>query len=103
MPKLLDAIDRRILRALQADGRLPNTELAAQVGLSPSPCLRRVKMLEEGGTIQRYAALLSGAAVGLPMTIYPGPAQRDRTAAAFGLAAHRTGRAHPQVPHPARC
>jgi DNA-binding Lrp family transcriptional regulator len=70
MPKLLDAIDRRILRALQADGRLPNTELAAQVGLSPSPCLRRVKMLEEGGTIQRYAALLSGAAVGLPMTIY---------------------------------
>ena len=37
MPKLLDTIDRRILRALQADGRLPNTELAAQVGLSPSP------------------------------------------------------------------
>lgn len=70
MPKSLDAIDRRILRALQADGRLPNTELAAQVGLSPSPCLRRVKMLEDGGTILRYAALLSGAAVGLPMTIY---------------------------------
>jgi Lrp/AsnC family leucine-responsive transcriptional regulator len=70
MPKLLDAIDRRILRALQANGRLPNTELAAQVGLSPSPCLRRVKMLEDSGAILRCAAQLSGAAVGLPMTIY---------------------------------
>jgi DNA-binding Lrp family transcriptional regulator len=70
MPKPLDAIDRRILRALQANGRLLNTELAAQVGLSPSPCLRRVKMLEESGVIQRYAAVLHGAAVGLPMTLY---------------------------------
>lgn len=70
MPKSLDAIDRRILQALQADGRLPNTELASRVGLSPSPCLRRVKILEDAGVIQRYAALLSASAVGLPMTIY---------------------------------
>ena len=42
MPKPLDAIDRRILRALQAQGRLLNTELAATVGLSPSPCLGRL-------------------------------------------------------------
>jgi DNA-binding Lrp family transcriptional regulator len=70
MPRPLDAIDRRILRVLQADGRLANSELAKQVGLSPSPCLRRVKMLEDSGVIWRYSALLSGAAVGLPMTLY---------------------------------
>jgi Lrp/AsnC family leucine-responsive transcriptional regulator len=45
----LDAIDRRILLALQRDGRLQNVELAKQVGLSPSPCLRRVRLLEEAG------------------------------------------------------
>jgi Lrp/AsnC family leucine-responsive transcriptional regulator len=45
----LDAIDRRILMALQRDGRLQNVELAKQVGLSPSPCLRRVRLLEEAG------------------------------------------------------
>ncbi|MCA6240662.1 MAG: AsnC family transcriptional regulator, partial [Phenylobacterium sp.] len=43
MPVRLDAIDRRILRALQRDGRIQNNELAAEVGLSPSPCLRRVR------------------------------------------------------------
>jgi Lrp/AsnC family leucine-responsive transcriptional regulator len=52
MPKLtLDAIDRRILRELQADARLSNVELADRIGLSPSPCLRRVKLLEEAGLI----------------------------------------------------
>jgi DNA-binding Lrp family transcriptional regulator len=70
MPKSLDAIDHRILRALQVDGRLHNTELASQVGLSPSPCLRRVKLLEDVGTIARYVALLDRSAVGLPMTIF---------------------------------
>ena len=45
----MDAIDRRILRELQADGRLTNQELAARVGLTPSPCLRRVRQLEEDG------------------------------------------------------
>lgn len=70
MPSKLDAIDRRILAALQRNGRLQNIELAREVGLSPSPCLRRVKALEASGAIDRYAALLSGAAVGLPLVIF---------------------------------
>lgn len=54
----LDALDRAILRELQADGRLTNVELAKRVRLSPSPCLRRVKALEEQGYIRGYTALL---------------------------------------------
>ena len=59
MPKSdLDAIDRRIVAALQADGRLANTDLADRIGLSPSPCLRRVKRLERDGYIEAYRAVL---------------------------------------------
>ena len=54
----LDALDRAILRQLQADGRLSNVELAKRVRLSPSPCLRRVKSLEDRGYIQGYTARL---------------------------------------------
>lgn len=60
----MDEIDRAILFQLQADGRLANNELADRVGLSPSPCLRRVKRLEASGTIQRYAAIVDPAAIG---------------------------------------
>ncbi|WP_219466068.1 Lrp/AsnC family transcriptional regulator [Nonomuraea rhizosphaerae] len=60
----MDKIDRRILHELQRDGRLSNTELADRVGLTPSPCLRRVRQLEEAGVIRGYRALLDGAAVG---------------------------------------
>ncbi|MFI7706369.1 Lrp/AsnC family transcriptional regulator [Nonomuraea sp. NPDC049480] len=60
----MDRIDRRILQELQRDGRLSNTELADRVGLTPSPCLRRVRQLEESGVIRGYRALLDGAAVG---------------------------------------
>ncbi|WP_214322437.1 Lrp/AsnC family transcriptional regulator [Nonomuraea sediminis] len=60
----MDRIDRRILRELEEDGRLSNTELADRVGLTPSPCLRRVRALEESGVIRGYRALLDGAAVG---------------------------------------
>ena len=70
MPQALDSIDRQILTVLQRDGRIQNIELAAQVGLSPSPCLRRVKNLEAAGVVGRYAALLDGAAVGLPLTVF---------------------------------
>lgn len=66
----LDAIDRRILEALQRDGRLTNIELSQAVGLSPSPCLRRVKILEQAGVIRRYAALLDGPSIGMGMTIF---------------------------------
>jgi Lrp/AsnC family leucine-responsive transcriptional regulator len=71
MPDLeLDAIDLRILNALQADGRLTNNDLADQVGLSPSPCLRRVRHLEKRGFIQGYRAVLDRAAVGLGLTVF---------------------------------
>jgi Lrp/AsnC family transcriptional regulator, leucine-responsive regulatory protein len=66
----LDPIDRRILRTLQRDGRLQNAELAKRVGLSPSPCLRRVRRLEEAGVIAHYAAILDPTKVGLGMTLF---------------------------------
>ncbi|WP_422506307.1 Lrp/AsnC family transcriptional regulator [Stenotrophomonas sp. GZD-301] len=70
MPLVLDAIDRRILAALQQDGRIQNVELAKQVGLSPSPCLRRVRLLEEAGIISGYVALLDAAKVGMGFTVF---------------------------------
>jgi Lrp/AsnC family transcriptional regulator, leucine-responsive regulatory protein len=71
MPTLaLDRTDRKILELLQRDGRLTNLELADQVALSPSPCLRRVRRLEEGGVIRQYVALLDPARVGLGLLAY---------------------------------
>lgn len=70
MPETLDAIDRRILRALQRNARMSNVELANAVGLSPSPCLRRVRLLEEKGIIDHYTAVLNGPAVGLGLTVF---------------------------------
>ena len=66
----LDAIDRRILTELQADARISNAALAEAVGLSASPCLRRVRALEAAGVIRRYAALLEAAEVGLPISVF---------------------------------
>lgn len=60
----MDDIDRAILYQLQADGRIPNNELAERVGLTPSPCHRRVRRLEEAGTIQRYVAVVDPVALG---------------------------------------
>lgn len=70
MPTELDDTDRRILRALQRDGRLPNNELAKAVGLSPSPCLRRVRLLEEAGVIDRYVAVLNPAKIGKKLFLF---------------------------------
>lgn len=71
MPKKsLDRIDRKILEALQVDGRLTNQDLAARVSLSPSPCLRRVRALERAGVIRHYVALLEPQKVGLGMLAY---------------------------------
>ncbi len=72
MPKHaeLDEFDRRIIAELQRDGRISNVELADRVGLSPSPCLRRVKMLEEAGVIRGYRAVLDRDLVGLGMTVF---------------------------------
>lgn len=65
-----DNLDRRILNALQDDGRLQNVDLAKQVGLSPSPCLRRVRILEESGVIARYVALLDAPKVGFGFVVF---------------------------------
>jgi Lrp/AsnC family leucine-responsive transcriptional regulator len=66
----IDRIDRHLLDLLQTDGRLSNQELASRVGLSPSPCLRRVKRLEELGLIRHYVAILDAAKLGLGLTAY---------------------------------
>ncbi len=66
----LDAIDQKILGALQDNGRMTNQELADQVALSPSPCLRRVRQLESGGVIARYVALVNPESVGLSVTAF---------------------------------
>lgn len=72
MPKAasLDDIDRNILRLLQEDGRITLSKLAEAVGLSPSPCLRRVRMLEKAKVIARYVAVLDQQRVGLPVSVF---------------------------------
>lgn len=61
----LDRYDRRILEVLQQDGRISNQDLAERIGLSPSPCLRRVRALEDSGVILAYRAVLDARALGL--------------------------------------
>jgi Lrp/AsnC family leucine-responsive transcriptional regulator len=93
MPKLkLDAIDRRILAALQRDARLTNVQLAEEVGLSPSPCLRRVKLLEEAGILTGYHASLDRAEVGLGLMVFVGvkvERHGDTDAESFRVAVRR--------------
>jgi Lrp/AsnC family leucine-responsive transcriptional regulator len=81
-----DAIDCKILDQLQRDGRTSNQDLSQAVGLSPSPCLRRVRQLEESGIITGYVALVSPEAVGLPVTAFVRvrlSSQDDRNLAEF--------------------
>ncbi len=66
----LDAIDWKILSLLQRDARVSNVELAKTVGLSPSPCLARVRALEQGGYINRYVSLLDPVRVGLKVSVF---------------------------------
>jgi Lrp/AsnC family leucine-responsive transcriptional regulator len=66
----LDPLDRRILIELQDDGRMTNQTLSERVGLSPSPCLRRLRQLEAGGVVARYVALVDPVKVGLPVTAF---------------------------------
>jgi len=66
----MDAIDQKIIFALQADGRLTNQELSERVGLSPSPCLRRVRNLEKSGVIRGYAAVIDQENYGLPINVF---------------------------------
>jgi Lrp/AsnC family leucine-responsive transcriptional regulator len=66
----LDDIDRRLLSTLQENGRLPVTDLAEKVGLTTSPCLRRLKILEQAGIIRGYAAHVDQQKVGLPVSVF---------------------------------
>ncbi|NBM54845.1 Lrp/AsnC family transcriptional regulator [Proteus vulgaris] len=66
----LDKIDKHILQVLQRDGKIQNIELAKEVGLSPSPCLRRVRLLEESGVITRYVAVLDGSMVDAGLSLF---------------------------------
>ena len=71
MPKnFIDTIDRKIIDCLQSDGRMSNQELSERVGLSPSPCLRRVRQLEADGTISRYVALVDPDKMGISVTAF---------------------------------
>ena len=66
----LDKIDRRILRDLQADGRMTNVDLAHNAGISAPPCLRRVRALEDSGLIRGYHADLNAEALGFAVTVF---------------------------------
>ena len=66
----LDAIDWKILRELQDDGRMTNVELSRRVGISAPPCLRRVRRLEEAGIIRGYRALLNGPSLGMDVVAF---------------------------------
>jgi len=68
----MDDVDRAILVVLEKRGRINNADLAARVGLSPSPCLRRVRRLEETGVIRGYRALIDPAAVGRSLRVFAG-------------------------------
>jgi len=72
MPKnaKIDATDRKIIRALQKNGRMTNLDLATAVNLSPSPCLRRLRNLEQGGVIKGYSVEIDDHAYGLPVTAF---------------------------------
>ena len=83
----LDAIDRKILALLQQDGRISLATLADKVGLSPSPCLRRVRLLEKAGIISRYVAVLNQQNVGLPVSVFVSiklESQREEALTKFG-------------------
>lgn len=67
---MLDDLDRKILRDLQENGRMSNLDLSESIGLSPSPCLRRLKQLEANGIITRYVALVNPASIGLDVTAF---------------------------------
>ena len=70
MTSRLDAIDWKILKELQDDGRITNVELSRRVGISAPPCLRRVRVLEEEGFIKGYRALLDEARLGYEVTVF---------------------------------
>jgi Lrp/AsnC family leucine-responsive transcriptional regulator len=88
----MDLADRKILAVLQKDGRSSLAEIASQVGLSSSPCLRRIRLLEKAGVIDRYVAVLDQESVGLPVSVFVSvrlDRQRDEALDKFSKAIHR--------------
>lgn len=86
----LDAIDWKILRELQADGRMTNVELSNRVGISAPPCLRRVKRLEETGIIRGYRALLNAPALGMNVVAFCSIGLKHQSEAELKVFAERT-------------
>ena len=82
-PAQLDAVDIKILAALQRDSSLTNVELARRVHLSPSPCLARVKALHKAGVIRRYVALVDPEAVGLGVSVFISISLREQNTTAL--------------------
>jgi DNA-binding Lrp family transcriptional regulator len=76
----MDSKDYQIIAALQANGRMTNQELSEQVSLTPTPCLRRLRMLEESGMIRGYTAVVDEEAFGLPVTAFVGVKLKEHTA-----------------------
>ncbi len=66
----LDRIDKNIIRALQANGRIQNNDLAREIGLSPSSCLRRVRLLEEAKVIQNYTTVVDPQKIGFQLMLF---------------------------------
>ncbi len=88
----MDAIDRKIVRELQRDGRISNQDLAERVGLSPSPCLRRVRALEASGVLKGYTAIVDQEMYGLPIDVFVSISlenQHDEALEAFEKAIRR--------------
>lgn len=86
----LDKTDRKILAILQSDGRASNQDVADQVSLSPSPCLRRIKRLEEAGVIRQYVALLDPVQIGLGLLAYVNVRLEKHSEGANAAGARRT-------------
>ena len=84
----LDKTDRKILSILQEDGRLTNQEVAERINLSPSPCLRRIKRLEEAGVIRQYVALLDPEKIGLGLLAYVNVRLEKHSDAPLGATLH---------------
>lgn len=91
IPPKLDAIDRKIVTLLQSEGRLSNASLAEKVGLTATPCARRVDALQSAGVIERYVAVVNQKAVGLPVSAFVSiklTSQREEVLTAFARAIH---------------
>ena len=92
----LDSIDHKILEVLGRNARIPNTELADEVGLTPAPCLRRVKRLEEAGVIEGYFARLNASSLGLGLTVFVSVTLDRQTKGSYDTFAQKI-KVHPEV------